>query len=190
MTIRQTLIIATLALLALASHFVLRQPDQRAQPNAPKEAGYYVVDGTLRGLADNGDALFEISAQRAEQEPALSRVSLEGVDVTYADVQEVPWRLRANRGHISADWKFLELSGEVRIEGTDRDGAPLALYTDSLTVMVNERQAITRSDVRVVSTRGVITARGMTADLAAQWFELETDVRGRFVAAVDSGDLP
>ncbi|MEO0424798.1 MAG: LPS export ABC transporter periplasmic protein LptC [Pseudomonadota bacterium] len=189
MPIRQILIITTLALLALASHFALRQPDQQTQASAPKEAGYYVVDGTLRGLADNGDALFEISAQRAEQQPALARVALEGVDVTYADVQEIPWRLHADRGHISADWKLLELSGRVRIEGTDSEGAPLALHTDNLTVMVNDRRAITQSDVRVVSTRGVITARGMTADLAAQWFELETDVRGRFVAAVDSGDL-
>ncbi len=186
MPIRQILIIGTLAVLALGSHFALRQPEDQPQAAPPREAGYYVVDGTMRGLADNGDALFEISARRAEQQPQLARVALEGVDVTYMDREAVPWRLRADTGHISADWRLLELKGHVRIEGTDRSGTPLALLTDNLTVMVNDRRAITQSDVRMESTDGVLTARGMTADLAAQRFELEAQVRGRFVA--DAGD--
>ncbi len=183
MNARQIAVIVLLGALALASRLLLTGPTPREAPALPPgEAGYYVVDGTLRGMAANGEALFEISADRVQQQPLLARVALDGVDVTYVDRQAVPWRLQAAGGFISADWQLLELQGDVRVEALDEAGGAIALTTERLTVLVDARQATTRSPVRVEGGGGHITAEGMTADLASETFRLESQVRGHFDA--------
>lgn len=186
MNTRQVVFCIVLAAVLLASQGLLRRPAPDRAPPPPADRGYYVIDGTLRGLAEDGAAFIEINVDRAEQQPALARVALEEVDVTYLDREAMPWRMRAEAGHITQDWRLLELRGRVRLEGLDDSGQPLALLTDHLTVMVGERRALTQSRVRIETSHGVITARGMTADLTTQRFRLEADVRGRFVAQTEA----
>jgi lipopolysaccharide export system protein LptC len=181
MSPRQILFIGLLALLLVGSQMLLRQTPESVAEEPPADRGYYAVDATLRGLAEGGDALIEISVDRAEQQPELARVALQQVDVTYVDREAIPWRMRADAGHITADWELLELRGDVRLERLDDAiGQPLSLVTDHLTVLVSARRASTQSLVRLEGPRGVLTGRGMTADLQAQRFELEAQVHGRF----------
>lgn len=181
MSARQILLIGLLALLLGASQLLLRPTPEAVAEQPPADRGYYAVDATLRGLAEGGDALIEISVDRAEQQPELARVALQQVDVTYVDREAIPWRMRADAGHITADWELLELRGDVRLERLDDAiGQPLALVTDHLTVLVSARRASTQSLVRLEGPRGVLTGHGMTADLQAQRFELEAQVQGRF----------
>lgn len=177
---RRTSLLALLAALAVLSQWLLRgtQPQEAPPPDAPR--GYYLLDGTLRGVSEGGDRLFEISAGRVVQEPALARVALERVDVTWADRDALPWRLTAEAGYVGADWRQLELRGNVRIERMGGAADRIVLETDRLTVLLEDQRAATRSTVRVAGTHGVVLAEGMTADLLAQRFELEAQVRGRF----------
>ena len=176
---RLTLLVL-LAALAFSSQWLLRD-STRGQPRVPlADAGYYVVDGTLRGVSEDGEALFQISADRVQQQPALARVALDGV----ADGDALPWRMTARTGHIGSDWRQLELNGDVRIERLDRRGGdPIALSTDNLTVLLDARRATTRSQVLIAGRDGALVAEGMTADLAEQRFVLESAVSGRFIAS-------
>jgi LPS export ABC transporter protein LptC len=178
---RRATLLVLLAAMVAASQWLLQDRRVDAEVQADPQIGYYLLDGTLRGVADDGSALFAISAARVQQQPALARVDLERVDVTWADNETLPWRLTAAEGSIGDDWRQLELRGDVRIEGLDDSGAPVTLETDRLTVLLAEKRATTASDVRVAGTDGAVFGTGMVADLVTQRFRLESAVRGRFM---------
>jgi LPS export ABC transporter protein LptC len=179
---RRATLITLLLAVVLSSRWLTDRDVVNEPPPPLMDAGYYVLDATLRGVSDDGEALFEISADRIQQQPALARVALEGVTVTWADSDALPWRMTARAGTIGADWRQLELRGDVRISRVEDAVAPLTLNTDNLTVLLEAQRATTRSEVLIAGNNGALIANGMTADLLEQRFVLESAVRGRFVA--------
>lgn len=182
MNARRAALMVLLVAVVLTSRWLTEGEVVNEPPPPLVDAGYYVIDATLRGVSDDGEALFEIIADRIQQQPALARVALEGVTVTWADSDALPWRMTARAGTIGADWRQLELRGDVRIRRVEDVLVPLTLNTDNLTVLLEAQRATTRSEVLIAGNNGALIANGMTADLLEQRFVLESAVRGRFMA--------
>ena len=91
-----------------------------------------------------------------------------------------PWRVRSERGRVSADGTVLWLTGEVDIWRNDASGArALDIRTRHLKVLPESDYGETTEPVTISTPAGTSTGVGMRAYLDESRFELLSRVRTR-----------
>jgi len=90
---RHAALLAALAAGALGSWYLAR-PDRSGTPDAlpyePVHRGYYLKSARILGTGENGSLLYEIEADRAEQQTDKS-IEFTDVRVRYSPESEIPW---------------------------------------------------------------------------------------------------
>lgn len=102
---------------------------------------------------------------------------LELPDVAVKTAQGNIWQASANSGTmLSAD--EISLDGQVQIQQVNKQ---LKLNTDQLTILLNKRIAETLSPIKIITTSGVVTARGMHYNFEDGKIKLLADVKADYV---------
>jgi len=178
--------IVTLALLtagAMASWFLARS-GQNDGDGAPAfdttQHGYYLKSARILGTGADGQLLYEIQAERAEQQDD-DRVSFTKVRLNYSPQSDVPWTVNADSATIQQDQQRVLLYGHVRAVSSEGfSGNDTEIRTQYLEIDPENYLAETDERVQIRIGARSLTATGMLASLKENQLELKSNVSGKF----------
>ena len=181
---RQFALLAILTAGALGSWYLARQGQSDATRDAPFEPthrGYYLKSARILGTGENGDLLYEIEADRAEQQIDKS-IEFTDVRVRYSPASDIPWTVNADAATIREGTPRITLRGHVRATSS---GATPETETEIRTqyLELDPERFVAETDARVQIRIGPrsLTATGMLASLNDDRIELKSNVRGKIV---------
>jgi len=182
MSPRTILVITLLTAGAIGSWYLVRSNATTYGDDGPLDPvhrGYYLKQARILGMAAEGNLLYEIEAQYAEQQPD-DRVDFSQVRIQYAPDSDVPWVITADQATLREGAPRIALRGHVQIlnsgESTDRDTEIRTQYLE-----LDPERFIAETEERVQIRFGSrsVTATGMLASLNDDKIELKSNVRGK-----------
>ncbi|HUX74518.1 MAG TPA: LPS export ABC transporter periplasmic protein LptC [Steroidobacteraceae bacterium] len=180
-------IFTILAVVALAvSTWILSTPTHTRKPATAalraRQPGYYLQGAVLTDYDRNGDPSVKIAAARIDQIDGGNEVALHDIRVDYQTPGGQSWLMVGDLAHIEPGGNAIDVSGNVRLTGADREHAGAALIrTDQLTYDVHAALVRTASDVHIDFAGQTLSARGLIANLNERTVSLESRVNGRFL---------
>lgn len=184
MSPRSLVALVLLTIAALASWYVARDnggPAVAAGSSGPAHRGYYLEDARILGTDASGALLYEILADRAEQQPD-QRILFSTVLIEYTPESDVPWSIRADTAILSPDENRVILNGNVRAESEQGfSGDATQIRTTSLTF--DPERYVAETDERIYIQIGdrSLTGTGMLASLKENQVDIRSNVSGRFI---------
>lgn len=176
------LLLAVLTAGALGSWYLARpnkSGDSEELPFEPVHRGYYLKSARILGTGENGDLLYEIAADRAEQQ-ADKRIEFTDVRIQYSPGSEVPWTVNADEATLSEGSPRIALRGHVRATSNSSDaGNETEIRTQYLELDPDRFVAETDQRVQIRIGARSLTATGMLASLKDDKIELKSNVRGK-----------
>jgi LPS export ABC transporter protein LptC len=177
---RTIMLIVALTAGALGSWYLARQQGGDAGSAAIESVhrGYYLKSARILGTGTNGDLLYEIQAERAEQQDD-NRIEFSVVSINYSPQSQIPWTVNADTARIERDRKRILLSGHVTAISSEAgyDTEIRAPYLE-----LDPENFLAETDARVqirIGERSLI-ATGMLASLQDNTLELQSNVSGKF----------
>ena len=183
MSWRSLLGIVALTLAAFGSWYLAQLYSSDEAPETPAESviqGYYLKTARIFGTGPEGELVYEILADHAEQLDNKS-VSFTDVHVRYAPESDVPWSVNADTALIDPDLPVIRLSGHVvATSESGFGGNDTEIRTRYLEL--DPEGFIAETDERVQIRIGArsLTATGMLASLRENQLELKSNVSGKF----------
>ena len=166
----------------LASTLQTAEITQRVASSAGD--GFYLRSARILGTDDQGQFLYEIEAEFAEQQPN-GEVELHNVRVSYSPSAEIPWTINADLATVNntdPDQTRLQLSGHViALSNEGFAGEATELRSPTLEIDPNNFIAQTQSRVQIRIGSRSLTAIGMLALLQDNRLQLKSNVSGKFV---------
>lgn len=184
MSSRTLVLIALLFTAAALSWYLARSKgDDPAKyvPLAPLDRGYYLTDARILGTDADGSLLYEIHAQRAEQQ-SDQRIKFSVVHIEYSPDSEVPWTIDADTALLSPDQRLVFLQGNVHATSSEGfSGDETEVFTASLRLQPDLFTAETDDRIDIKIGDRTLSGTGMLAFLKENRMELRSNVSGRFV---------
>lgn len=184
MSPRSMVVFALLFVAALASWYVARVNGSTDDVQAgvdPVHRGFYLKNARILGTGPNGDLLYEIRAEHAEEQ-LDGRIEFTDVRLDYSPETDVPWTVDADSATILPSQQRVQLRGHVRavsVQGfSDSDTEIRTQYLE-----LDPERFLAETDERVQIRIGArsLTATGMLASLDDNRLELKSNVSGKFV---------
>lgn len=167
---------------ALGSWYLSRPDKSRETDERPYEAahrGYYLKSARILGTGEDGDLLYEIEADRAEQ-MSDKRIEFTDVRVRYSPSSEIPWTVNADEATLQENNPRIMLRGHVQATSSSSSGdSETEIRTQYLEL--DPERFVAETDQRVQIRIGArsLTATGMLASLNDDRIELKSNVRGK-----------
>lgn len=179
---RSVIVFSALVSGAIGSWYLAR-PDSGAESDsatsAPAPRGYYLKSARILGTGTDGNLLYEIEADSAEQTDS-DVIEFSNVRVTYSPQSDVPWIVTADTATIDQDQERVLLRGHVTAVGKDAD-TDTEIRTQYLELLPGEYIAETDQRVQIRIGARSLTATGMLASLQDNRLELRSNVSGKFL---------
>lgn len=180
MTVTLTLLIAA----ALGSWYLARinaTDDDEVTATHVEHRGYYLKSARILGTDPNGMLLYEIDADRAEQQ-SDNRIEFSDVRIQYSPQSDVPWTIDADVATIYPDRRRVLLRGHVRATSDEGfSGDETEIRTQFLELDPENYIAETEERVQIRIGARSLTGTGMLASLNDNMMELKSNVSGRFI---------
>jgi LPS export ABC transporter protein LptC len=174
---------AMLVLAAIGSWYLtasLREPEPDETSRNTQSDGFYLRSAKMLGTSADGDPLYEIEAEYAEQMPN-EEIRFQNVRINYSPEAAVPWTLNADTALIGRNQERLVLSGHVvAVSSEGLGGETTEIRTSYLEFDPATYQAETDSRVQIRVGSRSLTATGMLALLKENELQLKSNVSGRF----------
>lgn len=179
---RNFVLLATLTAGALGSWYLSRPDtsgDTEKRPYDAAHRGYYLKSARILGTGENGDLLYEIEADHAEQMND-KRIEFTDVRVRYSPDSEIPWTVIADEATLQENSPRIMLRGHVRAtsnsSSADKETEIRTQYLE-----LDPERFVAETDQRVQIRIGArsLTATGMLASLNDDKIELKSNVRGK-----------
>lgn len=184
MSARGVVGIVALALVAAASWYLsarLRQPETADDGGKASSGGFYLRSARILGMGEEGNLLYEILADYAEQQPN-QEIVFRDVQINYSPRTSVPWTLHADTAVIGQEQEQVILSGHVRaVSAEGLSGEVTEIRTPYLELEPESFRAETDARVQIRVGSRSLTATGMLALLEENRLTLKSNVSGRFV---------
>ena len=180
---RNFALLAMLTAGAIGSWYLARPGDDADTDEPPIDTaytGYYLKSARILGTGDNGNLLYEIEADRAEQR-SDKRIDFTDVRIRYSPDSNIPWIVNADEATLSENSPRVPLRGHVRAVSSrgfaDHDTEIRTQYLE-----LDPEKYLAETDQRVQIRIGArsLTATGMLASLDTNQVELLSNVSGKF----------
>lgn len=151
------------------------------QPPLPESAyrGYYLKSARILGTGENGEPLYQIEAERAEQRDER-RIEFSDVRIRYSPEREIPWVVQADTATLKEDSPRIVLRGHVTATSTGADdSSETEIRTHYLELDPERFIAETEERVQIRVGARSLTATGMLASLQDDTIELKSNIRGK-----------
>ena len=159
----------------------LQSDDVEIRDTQMLQNGFYVKSARIFGTAVDGQLLYEIEAEYAEQ-LGEDQVEFQNVEINYSSETGIPWILNADKALILDDREVIELSGHVvAISSEGFSGDVTEIRTSYLELEPEYFRAQTDERVQIRIGARSITATGMLAMLQTNQLQLKSNVSGKFV---------
>ena len=172
------------SMVVFALLFVARVNDSADDVQAgvnPTHRGFYLKNARILGTGPNGDLLYEIRAEHAEEQ-LDGRIEFTDVRFNYSPETDVLWTVDADSATILPSQPRVQLRGHVRATSaqgfSDSDTEIRTQYLE-----LDPERYIAETDERVQIRIGArsLTATGMLASLDDNRLVLKSNVSGKFV---------
>jgi lipopolysaccharide export system protein LptC len=174
-----TLLGAAAASWYLASSLDTPVPEQTSTGSL--QQGYYLRAARILGTGENGQLLYEIEAEYAEQR-SNEQIAFDKVHIKYAPDSDIPWSVSADHALITGNLQQLTLSGHVlAVSQRGFADAVTEIRTDWLELDPERFRAQTDSRVQIRIGERSLTATGMEAMFDENRLQLKSNVSGKFV---------
>ncbi|HEX2139600.1 MAG TPA: LPS export ABC transporter periplasmic protein LptC [Woeseiaceae bacterium] len=187
MTARGVVGMIAVALIAAGSWYLaarLGKPEAHDDTGNTFSGGFYLRSARILGMGDEGNLLYEILAEYAEQK-AGQEIVFQNVRINYSPRTSIPWTLNADTATIAGVGQAQEqviLSGHVRAVSTQGfSGEVTEIRTPYLELEPETFRAETDARVQIRIGSRSLTATGMLALLEENRLQLKSNVSGRFV---------
>jgi lipopolysaccharide export system protein LptC len=180
---RITAAIGVLVVAAIVSWYIAREDDVIAtnQEGDGAYLGYYLTDARILGTDEDGTLLYEIRADRAEQQRDDSIV-FSDVKIEYSPATDVPWTISAESAAIYPAEKRIFLEGNVLATSSEGfSGEETELRTPSLELDPARYVAETDERIEILIGERSLNGTGMLASLDENRLEIKSNVSGRFI---------
>ena len=158
----------------------LREPEADQAPRNTHGDGFYLRSARMLGTSPDGNPLYEIEAEYAEQLPNED-IQFQNVRISYSPDATVPWTLNADTAVIGRNQERLVLSGRVVAVGSEGFGGEATeIRTSYLEFDPATYKAETDSRVQIRIGSRSLTATGMLALLRENQLQLKSNVSGKF----------
>lgn len=181
---RVAVAVGLLIVAALASWYIARDDDDEitatGSGNSPHR-GYYLSDARILGTDEDGTMLYEIRAERAEQQRD-ERILFTNVEIEYSPATDVPWSISARSAAIHPNEQEIWLEGDVRATSAEGfSGDETEIRTPSLRLDPTSYVAKTSERIEIRIGDRSLNGIGMLASLDENRLEIRSNVSGRFV---------
>jgi len=177
-----TLVLLLIA--AVASGVLVLRNDKEDSDREQKPelgVGYYMKQAELVRIDENGRVLYRMRTNEATQITRDGIIELDLVRVSYDPLTEIPWELRADKGHILPDRNIIELTGDVVARTRGEHQAPIRISTDYLELNTDTYIADTDRDVAIDYTNNKVFATGLRVFLKEERLQLVSNVNGQYI---------
>ncbi len=148
------------------------------------EPDYYMENFTQSRMNEDGKLHHRLTAEMMLHYPDDDSTELVKPVLEVYNEGPLPWRVRAEKGWISANNDVVLLTGEVHIWRDDENGMrELDVLTRDLRVLPKQRYAETDKAARIHSPGVLYNAVGMRAIFNENRLELLSRVKGRHESA-------
>jgi len=182
MSPRTITLVVILSVVAIGSWYLARSNAPAYQsdlPFDPVHRGYYLKNARILGTGENGNLLYEILAEHAEQQ-ADDRIDFTDVRIRYSPDSEVPWIVNADEATLKGDNSLIALRGHVQIVNVGSANTNnTEIRTQYLELDPLRLVAETNERVQIRIGERSLTATGMLASLYDDKIELKSNVRGK-----------
>ncbi|HEY2591704.1 MAG TPA: LPS export ABC transporter periplasmic protein LptC [Steroidobacteraceae bacterium] len=184
MILRALAAAAVIALLAIAWLALNHETSGPAAPAlatvSAQSPGYSARDAVVIETGADGLPMYTLRAAQM-QEQAARVALLKQVEMQFRDATGQLWQGRANEARVVDQAAHVDLSGDVTFSGMLPGSIePARISTDRLSVDTRSQIIETVDAVRIESSGGQLTARGLVANLREQRIRLESQVHGRY----------
>lgn len=163
---------------------VERSPAPAASGSQAEPPGYYLQDAVITQTQPDGSVGLRLVADRIEQRRDDDSISLDTVRVNYfqsgaGQSAQREWLLTARRGAVPANFRVVQLSGDVVLRPADAQPSAF-LRADALAIDTQTNVAYsTSTPVHVRFGGHAMVVKSFRADLTNEKVRLES-VHGRF----------
>lgn len=183
MSARNLLAFSLLVLAAFGSWYLtasLRVPESEQTPRTTPSEGFYLRSAKVLGTNSEGEPLYEIVAEFAEQLPNED-IEFQNVRISYSPDAAVPWTLNADTALVGRNQDRLVLKGHVSaISTAGLSGEVTEIRTSYLEFDPATYRAETESRVQIRVGSRSLTGTGMLALLQEDRLQLKSNVSGKF----------
>ena len=183
MSARNVLGFLLLVVAAAGSWFLtisLQPPEIEQTARNTRSQGFYLRSARMLGTDADGDLLYEVEAEYAEQLPN-EEIEFRNVRISYSPEATVPWTLNADTAVIGRNQERVVLTGDVvAVSSEGPSGEATEIRTSYLEFHPATYRAETDSRVQVRVGSRSLTATGMLALLQEDKLQLKSNVSGRF----------
>jgi len=187
MSARNVITFVVLLIAAVGSWYLassLQTPEiTRSVANSAGD-GFYLRSARILGTDEQGQLLYEIDAEFAEQQPN-GEVELHNVRISYSPSAEIPWTINADFATVvisEPNQTRLQLSGHViAVSNEGFAGEATELRSPTLEIDPINYIAQTQSRVQIRIGSRSLTATGMLALLQDNRLQLKSNVSGKFL---------
>ena len=172
------------ALVIVYGALVEHGPAPAATEGRAEPPGYYLQDAVITQTGKDGAISLRLIANRIEQQRLDDSIALDTVRVNYFPAEgskatEREWLLTARQGLVPANFRVVQLSGDVLLRPAD--ALPTAsLRTDAMAIDTQTNVAYsTASPVQLRFGQHAMVVKSFRADLNSDKIRLES-VNGRF----------
>jgi LPS export ABC transporter protein LptC len=158
-----------------------REPESASSQQPSFGIAYFLKAAEMRGTGPDGNVLYRLTAERAEQLSDTAHIDLTNIALSYEPSAQVPWDLFADKGKIPPDGKLVELQGNVVILSKDPETPQTSIRTNRIDFLPGERLARTNQKVVIVRDGKKINGIGMEAYLDTSEIKLLSNVNGKYV---------
>ena len=179
---RNAALLVVMTAAALGSWYLARSDrpgDSDELPYNVVHRGYYLKSARILGTGENGDLLYEIDAEHAEQQ-SDKRIEFTDVRIRYSPGSAIPWTVNADAATLSEDSPRITLRGHVRAT-SNAGSAENETEIRTQYLELDPERFLAETDQRVQIRIGArsLTATGMLASLNDDRIELKSNVRGK-----------
>jgi LPS export ABC transporter protein LptC len=151
----------------------------------PPRPGYLLKDAVITETQPDGSPGVRVIATRIEQLPN-DGFSMSKVRVDYLRIPDKEWKLSAERGFIPADFRVVELSGDVQLRPADA-GSNMSVRTEALAIDMTKNLAYSKgAKVQLQFGNYRLTVDELRADLSTERVETK---HGRGTVLPDKAGL-
>jgi len=143
--------------------------------------GFYLKSARILGTDEQGQLLYEIEAEFAQQQQN-KEIEMQNVRIRYAAGSQVPWTISADAATISENHNLLYLRGHVSATSNEGFAGQVSeIRTEQLDVEPSAYRAESAVRVQIRIGSRSLTATGMLALLQDNRLQLKSNVSGKFV---------
>lgn len=142
---------------------------------------FVLHDYEIIALDKDGREAFTLIGPLLRETPGKKTMEMETPLFLVPDPHGRHWTVQSRQGWVSEDREHIRLSGNVRAIGPRDQPHPARIATEQLNVYPKSRLAASQVAVTITQPGSILRGHGLSVNLADKRYELESQVRARYV---------